>query len=794
MTENSDNINQLLDKLDVLSKRQDSFLKEIDELRNEIARLKGQPENIHIEQKTTLFAEKPAVVIENVIKEEAAITQVLPPQTPMVQAPIKYDTPKMPTQPKVKSNIEKFIGENLINKIGIAITVIGVGIGAKYSIEHQLISPLTRIILGYLVGLGLLGFGMKLKNKYENYSAVLVSGAIAIMFFITYAGYSFYGLFPQIFAFVLMVVFMAFTVLAAIKYNKQVIAHIGLVGAYAVPFLLSDGSGRVAVLFSYMAIINTGILLIAIRKYWKPLYYASFSLTWLIYLSWFVIEYRANEHFALSLTFLGIFFTIFYIVFLAYKLVQKEKFDIGNVVLLLVNSFVFYGLGYAIISTHAKGDQFLGLFTLCNAVIHFAVSVIIYRQKLADRNLFFLVVGLVLVFITIAVPVQLDGNWVTLLWVFEAALLFWIGRTKNVAVYEILSYPLMLLGFFSLAHDWEAMSSYQPGYPGTRITLLVNIYFLTGLLFVAAFAFIHYLNNNRKYISPVSARWGIASIMQFAIPGILLIVLYYSLRLEISTYWNQLYIDSAIDIKRGTEEFADTYRNEDLKKFETIWVIIYSLLFFSFLSFVNIRKIRNRTLGLINLVLNTFVIVVFLTQGLYILSKLRDSYLNQTFAEYYYSGSFNIGIRYVTFAAAGLILLSVYKYIQQDFMQPLTKFTKVAFDSLLHISLLWVASSELITWLNLVTLPLSNRLGLSILWGVYALVLISLGISKKKKHLRIGAIGLFAVTLLKLFFYDISHLNTIAKTIVFVSLGVLLLIISFLYNKYKHLITEENEH
>jgi uncharacterized membrane protein len=82
-------------------------------------------------------------------------------------------------------------------------------------------------------------------------------------------------------------------------------------------------------------------------------------------------------------------------------------------------------------------------------------------------------------------------------------------------------------------------------------------------------------------------------------------------------------------------------------------------------------------------------------------------------------------------------------------------------------------------------------LGLSILWGIYALWLISLGIWKQKKHLRIGAIVLFGLTLVKLFVYDISHLDTISKTIVFVSLGVLLLIISFLYNKFKNLILDE---
>ena len=55
------------------------------------------------------------------------------------------------------------------------------------------------------------------------------------------------------------------------------------------------------------------------------------------------------------------------------------------------------------------------------------------------------------------------------------------------------------------------------------------------------------------------------------------------------------------------------------------------------------------------------------------------------------------------------------------------------------------------------------------------------------------AIALFAITLIKLAIYDISHLNTIAKTIVFVTLGVLLLIISFLYNKYKHLTLPEEK-
>lgn len=383
-------------------------------------------------------------------KDKTALANLQTRPQQSTQKPQRQVSSKPSNPLDIKSDLEKFIGENLINKIGIAILVIGVGIGAKYSIENDLISPLTRIILGYLVGLGLIGLGIKLKKKYDNFSAVLVSGAMAILYFITYAAYSFYELFPQIFAFALMVVFTIFTVIAALNYNKQVIAHIGLVGAYAVPFLLSNDAGQAAVLFSYVAIINIGILFIAFKKYWKPLYYVSFALTWLIFFSWYASSYIESEHFYLAWTFITIYFAIFYVTFLAYKLVQNEKFEVPDILLLLMNSFIFYGIGYTLLDGFETGKQYLGLFTLGNAIIHFIVSALIYRRKLADRNLFYLIAGLVLVFITIAIPVQLNGNWVTLLWAGEAALLFWIGRTKNIPIYEKISYPLMILATVSI--------------------------------------------------------------------------------------------------------------------------------------------------------------------------------------------------------------------------------------------------------------------------------------------------------------------------------------------------------
>ncbi len=788
MNDQSTQLEQLLQQLKTLQEKHESFTQEIQSLRDEVNRLQQSG----ITAAAAAPPPAPPNPVSNFVRmEEPAATTPSPQSTP-VPKPTPQPAPLTAAPQKPKADWEKFVGENLISKIGIAITVLGVGIGAKYAIDHELISPLTRIILGYLVGAGLLAFALKLKAKYEPFSAVLLSGAMAIFYFITYAAFSFYNLLPQAAAFALMALFTAFTVLAALHYNRQLIALFGLVGAYAVPFLLSDGSGRVAVMFSYMTIVNGGILVIAFRKYWSLLSIAAFVLTWLIYGSWFVAQYDATKHFSLALLFASLFFILFYGVFLGYQLTQNRKLQRIDLLLLLGNSFLFYGFGYSILDRTESTASFTGLFTVANAVVHFAVSLLVYRRQLADRTLFYLVAGLVLVFITIAIPVQLNGHWVTLLWVGEAALLYWIGTSKQVAVYERLSYPLMALAFFSLLQDWASSNVvYVNGKTQTSTLPVFNFQFLTSVLFIAAFGFINYLRNRLKTATETTHKKPLAVIADLLLPGILLFVIYYSLRLELEDYWNQRYAASEIKIKDPAGDW-DTYQwNNDLVKFRILWVVQYSMFFVAVLSLVNHWRIRSRHLTTVCILLSAAALLAYLTQGLYSLSLLRDSYQEGTLSKYYKQGPFHIGIRYVSYLFVFLLLFSSYRFLIKP--QPLPKQITTLFELVVSGTLVWIASSELISLLDLAGHTNQYKLGLSILWGVCALLLIGFGIWQKKKQIRIAAIVLFGATLLKLFFYDISHLNTISKTIVFVLLGVLLLIISFLYNKYKLFLSDDTQ-
>ncbi len=77
---------------------------------------------------------------------------------------------------------------------------------------------------------------------------------------------------------------------------------------------------------------------------------------------------------------------------------------------------------------------------------------------------------------------------------------------------------------------------------------------------------------------------------------------------------------------------------------------------------------------------------------------------------------------------------------------------------------------------------------LSIAWIVQALVLLVYGFASKVRAARIMGIVLFFISIFKIFLFDLSMLETLARIFSFFFLGVILLVAAFLYNKYKEYI------
>ncbi len=91
---------------------------------------------------------------------------------------------------------ENFIGLRIIHLIGIVVLVIGLSIGVKYAIDRNLISEELRIMLAYAAGVILFILALRLKKKYIGFSAVLLSGVMASLYFTTYAAFVYYAIMP----------------------------------------------------------------------------------------------------------------------------------------------------------------------------------------------------------------------------------------------------------------------------------------------------------------------------------------------------------------------------------------------------------------------------------------------------------------------------------------------------------------------------------------------------------------------------------------------------------------------
>jgi uncharacterized membrane protein len=693
-------------------------------------------------------------------QKEKKDTPIEPIKVERQEAPQKQEAPR-----KIEvEDTESFIGTKVISIVGILLIMLGVGYGAKYAIENNLISPKIWIIAVYVLGTALLLIALKLKSKYENFSAVLLSGAMAIYYFTTYFAFSQYDLIAREVAFGMMLIFTVFTVLAALRYDNQIIAHIGFVGAYAVPFLVRGNNENVVALFSFMAIVNVGILAVAIKKYWQSLLYSAFFLTWLIFAKWFVSTYNHSVDLNTAITFASIFFVIFYATILAYKLLHSKVFDGGDIVLIILNAVFAYSFGLAILSHSTSTQDYLGLFTLSNGIVHLLVNFSIKRFKEYDKNMHYLTFGLALAFVTIAIPVEFDGSWLALFWLVESAVLFWIGRTQKVRFYEIFSYPLLGFAIISLMYGW--VDYYGNLY---EYNLFLNVTFLISTLFIAILMGMLIISKKTKNNS-FNSYSGV-------LIGAMFSILYFTFFLEINSYWN-----AQMGIFNDLSQWAWINSNaQALTTFRLIWLTNYTLLYLIVISWVNIKIYKNQTFAGVNLIINAFAIFLFLTFGLYNLS------LSKGFGDF---GTQYL-LRYSSIAIFGGLLFSTSQYTRQSFVQ---LNSKNGIDIATHVIFLCVLTSELFNWMHLMNTQSIYKLGLSLLWSTYGFGLIIYGIWKRIKPLRIMAFILFGLTIFKLFFYDIAHQSTISKTIVMISLGAVLLIVSFLYNKYiGKVLKEESE-
>ena len=689
-------------------------------------------------------------------------------------------------------DIEKFIGENLINKIGILILVLGISFFVKYAIDKDWINEPARVGIGVLCGALVMGVAHRLKKNYAAFSSVFVAGAISIFYLTIGIAFHDYHLFSQTVAFIIMVFITIFSVFVSVSYNRKELAVLSLIGGFAVPFMVSTGEGNYKVLFTYIAILNIGMLIIAYFKKWNLVTLLAFIFTCLLFSAWFgkgfyddKIPYRG------ALFFATIFYIIFSVATVINNLRNKGVFTKLEYFIMIANTFFYFGMGISIIENW--GTDYKGLFTVVLALYNLVYAIFLYRKFGLDKNAIYLLLGLTLTFITLAIPIQFKGNYITLFWAGEAVLLFWLSQKSKINTFKLGAILVQVLMLGSLIMDWEKY------YSGNEMELkpFLNRMFITGIVSLASlFLTDKLLKREKEMTASFSFKFNPA-VYRNGVLSVLILVAYFTGMLEINYQ---------------SEDYISNYYSA------TSYCVLYHFIFSIGLIYFVLKlksKVWNNALLVLAAVNILLYIAIFFQLSF---NEMRENYLINSSSK---SAIFIHYILLVCLAYFGNVLI---KYKNESSLA--TIFNHKAALWIFAFCIVYVLSNEviihglmfssdLISNAELAKFPIPKpneynyqkelfvdsalsaakiqiiKIGYPILWGVLSFVFLIIGIKKQNKQLRIIALSLLGITIVKLFFYDIKNVSETGKIIAFILLGVLILIISFVYQKIKKLVVDD---
>jgi uncharacterized membrane protein len=168
-------------------------------------------------------------------------------------------------------NWERFIGVNLAVYIGGFALFLFVAFGLKYSFDKGWISPILRASMGYVLGTGLIGGGLWLfRREYGIVAKTLCATGVVSLYAVTYICRSVYHfeLFSPGFTFGLMVMITAGAFMLSVKLDALVVAILGMLGGFLTPVLVSTGQDNPVVLFTYIALLDIGLLAVVMNRKW----------------------------------------------------------------------------------------------------------------------------------------------------------------------------------------------------------------------------------------------------------------------------------------------------------------------------------------------------------------------------------------------------------------------------------------------------------------------------------------------------------------------------------------------
>ena len=642
-----------------------------------------------------------------------------------------------------ETNFEKYIGENLFGKIGILIFIIGIGFFVKYAIDQNWINETARTLMGYAVGAGMLVLAERLHKRYHTFSSLLAGGAFGIYYLITAIAFHYYALFSHTIAFVILCITTIFMSAVSVLYDRKELAVTALVGGFIAPFIISTDSSSIISLQIYITILNIGMFCLAMYKKWAILPMVSFAFTYIILWGTTALGSFSDSEAVTTYPTLFAFATLFYVIFLLpvvfiLRTQYGENTRLGLLGIITANSFMYLIYGDFLLQHFEASSDTTAYLAFFIAAVNLAIHLYLRFRVEGQDTLRNLMLGLAVTFASMGVPILFSAANLLMVWAAESVLLLWLFTKEKNRIYELASAVLLLLTLGALAYYRTT---------DTFIHDTGDSLFFNGAFFVTTFVSIAY------YV--------VAVIMQF-----------------------------------NKELFSDTKRLIAYTPCNAIaYALGFSILFLAFRDNFHFHLEQP-----ISEYASLLTANIMLLGGALILRKrfeISENKLAYEISLYLAGILFAMTVWNYT-APEGLLLRWLMALVTIAYMAYCMRGQLLVTSNQRNLHIEYSIISTLM-WLTLTRLLLitfnevnfSTAFSLSL--GIAAFILMCIGMRYHSKEIRIVSLAEFGIVIGKLILNDVWAMPALGKIIVFISLGAILLILSFLYQKLKDALFNEEE-
>jgi uncharacterized membrane protein len=662
---------------------------------------------------------------------------------------------------RTREEWESLIGGKLLNRIGALALIIGIGFFLKYAFDNNWINETTRVLIGAFIGIALLFGGARFHKKgLAIFAQGLVGAGIPILYLSVYASFNFYHLVSQPVAFVLMSAVTITAFQQGLRYDSFAVSLLGWFGGFITPFLLNTGEANEIGLFTYIALLDAGLIAVLFRKHsWAVIELLSLLATYLVYGIWYEANYTVSA-FPATIVFLTLFWGLFHALDITRIIKPVTSFPrLRQMVSALNAAFYFLGMNELFEMFYHEWNSTV---ILLIGVAYFGTFLWSQKRRDTDENTgnrLVLTAGAMLV---LATGIQYSGFVRVAGWSFEALALFWYGSSKKLHLVWKAAVGLFAISTFHLYFtQFPKMEIYEP---------VAGMRFLFNERALAFASLALSLGLGCIPVRQLREQDGIAILKQ------------------VFHYWwsNVLFVLFSV-------ETYDLFFGRTLYMITLMLVLcwaVYSLVMSLPALKLNVEPVLNCGLAALFLAfmfavatgLSTFEpigqyrLVLNVRAGV-IAFLIMTAYFHTRMHTVLWPGHKWHKQLITVFQIVPVILLFTL----------LTGETKDFFDKSIYLAKRAgsVNGQSVIGHLGNL-----KQLSLSGIWLIYSILLMGAGMWRRLQGLRILAIVLFGFTILKIFIYDLSFLESLYRIVSFIGLGVILLGVSYLYQRYKAVIFE----